>query len=372
MFVEIEILLLFHHMNIKLLIATVALIGFVQNLIGQSLYQPIFKNAVHDFGNIKDVKTELVHDFTLENSGKVPFKIEEVNPSCGCTSIEWSQELIKPGFKGNVTVIFNPIGLSGYFEKTISVTLSGSKIPQILTISGVISSSKDTSLFKKSQGSLKLITSVLNMGKVFVNNPATVKEFEILNGSDRVLSIVEKKFVPSHIQFAFVPNSLNPGQKGVIRLTYNGQLKNMYGFQEDNIQFLTSDPIQPIKSFRIYATLEEFFPPHTLEEKAKFPRLVKEFQVIDFGQIQVNSTHERKFNLTNTGKKVLEIRNIQPNCKCMEVSFPIKTLAAGKSMEVTVRYTSQARKGSQQKYITIYSNDPLNPVQRLSIIGYVE
>jgi hypothetical protein len=47
-------------------------------------------------------------------------KILSVNSSCGCTTPKWSQELVQPGKKGFIKVIFDSIGKQGKVQKTVT------------------------------------------------------------------------------------------------------------------------------------------------------------------------------------------------------------------------------------------------------------
>ena len=65
-----------------------------------------FDKPEHDFGKIKE-GTLATHEFTFTNTGKAPLVLSNVQPSCGCTTPEWSKEPIMPGGKGTVKAVFN-------------------------------------------------------------------------------------------------------------------------------------------------------------------------------------------------------------------------------------------------------------------------
>lgn len=65
-----------------------------------------FENKNYNFGNI--VKGEVVeHSYSFTNTGNIDLVIEEVDPSCGCTTPEWTKDPIKPGEKGKILVKFD-------------------------------------------------------------------------------------------------------------------------------------------------------------------------------------------------------------------------------------------------------------------------
>lgn len=60
------------------------------------------------------------YTFHFKNKGNLPLKIISVNASCGCTTPKWSQELVQPGKKGFIKVMFNSKGKEGKVQKTVT------------------------------------------------------------------------------------------------------------------------------------------------------------------------------------------------------------------------------------------------------------
>jgi hypothetical protein len=230
----------------------------------------------------------------------------------------------------------------------------------------------DNSVYREAKGSWRLISASFNMGKVLIKDEMTWKDFEVLNASENEIAVTGPAVAPSYIKVIVTPTSLKPGEKGVIRIGYNGKLKNAYGFHSDNVEFITDDESMPRKSFSVQATLEDYFPTLSTEEVAKVPRLWLSETVLDLGRFSSSASIEKQITLSNTGKKELSLRSVQANCQCITTATGMTTIASGKSTVLTIRFDPAQRKGTQQKYITIYSNDPVNPVQRISIAAYVE
>lgn len=86
-----------------------------------------FEQKNYDFGQI--VKGEVVeHTYTFENTGKVDLIIEEVDPSCGCTTPDWTKEPVKPGEKGKIKVKFDTHHQS-FGNKTKQVSVYSNTTP---------------------------------------------------------------------------------------------------------------------------------------------------------------------------------------------------------------------------------------------------
>ncbi|MDI9865207.1 DUF1573 domain-containing protein [Flectobacillus sp. DC10W] len=96
-----------------------------------------FKTEIHDFGKIEE-GTQATYTFEFTNTGTAPVVISNAQPSCGCTTPDWTKEPILPGKTGKVTASFNSTGRPGAFNKTVTV-ISNSETPTIaLTIKGEV------------------------------------------------------------------------------------------------------------------------------------------------------------------------------------------------------------------------------------------
>ncbi|MCU0392423.1 MAG: DUF1573 domain-containing protein [Thermoflexibacter sp.] len=80
-----------------------------------------FKRVSHHLGDVVESAGEVSVEFEYTNNGFKDTKIIMVQPSCGCTTPDWSKEAIKPTEKGKITVKFAPKGRWGEFSKTITV-----------------------------------------------------------------------------------------------------------------------------------------------------------------------------------------------------------------------------------------------------------
>ncbi len=97
----------------------------------------VFENTSHDFGNINE-GTMATYEFVFTNTGKIPLVINTVQPSCGCTTPEWSREPIAPGAKGKIKAIYNTYGRPGNFQKYVTVKSNAAGGSVDLTIKGVV------------------------------------------------------------------------------------------------------------------------------------------------------------------------------------------------------------------------------------------
>lgn len=80
-----------------------------------------FTEENHNFGQVVE-GDKVNHTFKFKNTGSNPLRVDNVKPSCGCTTPDWSKEDIAPGAEGFVTVEFDSNGKRGVQKKSVTVT----------------------------------------------------------------------------------------------------------------------------------------------------------------------------------------------------------------------------------------------------------
>ncbi len=118
-------------MTVVLLI--LSLISWGQDSSNKSI---IFDRVIHDFGVIeKGSKAECI--FTFINKSPKPVAIRGVKVTCGCTLPSWSKEPVPQGGSGKIKVKYNS-NITGSFNKTITVLITGDTEPIQLTMKGEV------------------------------------------------------------------------------------------------------------------------------------------------------------------------------------------------------------------------------------------
>jgi len=102
------------------------------------LKAPVVKWTTEDynFGTIKQNKPVDV-EFELTNVGNAPLIITKVEPSCGCTTSDYTKAPIAPGQKGKVKVTFDAKTL-GNFSKSVNVTTNAKEALTIIKFYGTV------------------------------------------------------------------------------------------------------------------------------------------------------------------------------------------------------------------------------------------
>jgi hypothetical protein len=98
-----------------------------------------FNQRVYDFGEITEGK-KVEYSFKILNKGKRDLQIRSVKASCGCTAVNPTSNVIKPGTDTDLKVIFDSTGKLGLQNKTITIISNDpNQSTTILRISGNVS-----------------------------------------------------------------------------------------------------------------------------------------------------------------------------------------------------------------------------------------
>ena len=347
---------------------------FVTGAFGQQVKPMQFQELIHDFGYVDQDGGAVTYSFQFANVSNRPVKILSVQASCGCTTPDWTKDPIEPGGSGFVQASYDPKGRPGYFNKSLTVATDADSNPVILQIKGQVSMGNglpEPSEFRTAVGNLKFKTSSFNLGKVFRKDEFSGKEFPLYNGGEQPVTLIETES-PSYIKVEMTPSTIQPGDHGKLRILYNGLMRDAYGFQSDNIAIHTDDNEMPVKSFSVYATLVDYFPVLSREELTRAPVLRLPVSTFDMGKVKQHQNAQKDLVIANAGKSKLEIAAIQPNCECIVAVPTGNELKPGDEVVLKITFNPGDRLGTQQKSITIYSNDPQNPAQRITFKAYVE
>ncbi|MBR3757552.1 MAG: DUF1573 domain-containing protein [Bacteroidaceae bacterium] len=104
------------------------------------MYKQCFgeEETLHDFGHVPVANPRRQYDFTFTNTGRVPAVILNATPSCHCTFVEFSKEVVMPGKQGTVTVIFDGNEQpAGHFNKSVRARFNSEHLHN-LRIKGVM------------------------------------------------------------------------------------------------------------------------------------------------------------------------------------------------------------------------------------------
>jgi len=326
-----------------------------------------FEKVQHNFGTFKEELGVQTVAFNFKNEGTVPLILNNVQASCGCTTPEWTREPVAPGAKGIIKVSYDPRNRPGVFNKTIRVTSNAENPDVVLTILGEVTPKARTieEDYPNEIGPLRAKTNHVAFNSI-KEKQIKKDSVEIVNNSDQPIQL-SFKTPPPHLSAVFKPAKLGAKQKGYIVVTFDANKIQAYGFVMHRIYLNIDGQDDYRNSIAVSTTLEEDFSQLSPAELAAAPVVTYDSDSFDFGDIKPGTRVEHTFNLKNTGKRDLLIRDVKSSCGCTAVSPSKNLVASNESVPLKVVFDSTGKSGRQSKTITVITNDPKNPTTILRI-----
>lgn len=101
------------------------------------------------------------------------------------------------------------------------------------------------------------------------------------------------------------------------------------------------------------------------------PRVAFDQTLHDFGVVEQGTRVTHTYRFRNAGGLDLTIDNVRTSCGCTAAVTASRVVASGNAGAVVVECDTTDAVGSQNKTITVYSNDPAQPVTTLTLSGGV-
>jgi hypothetical protein len=91
----------------------------------------------------------------------------------------------------------------------------------------------------------------------------------------------------------------------------------------------------------------------------------------DFGTVKQGEVTEHAFTIKNDSSKTIRITGINTSCGCTASKANKEILIPGESAEITVTFKSKGYSGVVQQHAYVNTDDPDNPVIKLTIKAQV-
>ncbi len=326
-----------------------------------------FDSEVHDFGAIKEIDGVASCKFEFINKGKSPILIKDVEPSCGCSSLEWTRQPVLPGKTGFIKTTFDPKDRPGYFDKTITVLSNANPKIVELKIKGIVQAKSRTALddypYELPSG-LRLPFAELSLMKVTKNQTKSLPIGVFNNAGEQVN--ISFKDIPPHIQLSISPQQIPNKSKATINASYNTEKHGDYGFNRDFVTMLVNGkPYQlPVSVF-----VEEDF---TGVELATAPMADAGEKYHNFGQIDAGQFVSHTFSVKNSGKSALKIHRIYTNDDRVVTEMDTKEIESGQTASLIVKTVKEAAAGKVSAVVSIISNSPLASELKIRFNGTIK
>jgi hypothetical protein len=345
--------------------------------IGAFLFaQPVMKlsEKEHDFGTFKEEAGRQTFNFEVTNTGNSPLVIQNIVASCGCTTPEWTKQPIPAGGNGVIAAIYDPKDRPGAFNKTLSVYTNSKPEVVVLVIKGQVVPHEKTieELYIFPVGPVRFESNHL----AFTNVKKTEKKI-------RVMQLINPSNEPVKVEFESQspwltlktnPETLKPGQKGIIEGTFDATKNSGWGNVTDMVKVKLNGVVQPNLYYYVSANLVEDFSSLSKEDMENAPVFKLASTTVDLGKMPGSTNREAEFKFTNAGKRDLIIRYVKSTCGCTAIQQGKEGIGIkpGESSSIKAVFNSGAYKGKITKVIYVYTNDPKNSEVVLMLNADVE
>lgn len=349
-------------------------VSFFAKAQGVEDRQLVWEKNLIDIGAVMEENGVVTSEFFFVNKADFPIFIDEIITDCGCTTASYTTDTLFRDKIGSVKINYDPTARGGVFSKMIivktnidsdgdSLFLEGYNIPYPQSIENH---------YSNISGDLGFHASTINMGDVFTHEPK-IKHVDFFNYKSYPLILNEvRTLVPDHVQVRFIPSAVPAKSRGILEISYDGEVKDDLGFFEDFIELVLIPKEEPVISLKLIANVHEYFAPVRLSEVDSIPKLVLSESEVDLNRINSNTPISKIITLTNEGSQPLNIRKIITNCDCLVFSLEKSDLQVGEKADLVFTFNPKGRRGIDHKTLTIFSNDPLNPTRTIVIKSRVE
>ena len=158
--------------------------------------------------------------YTFTNEGSSTLHIERLVSTCSCASASCSIKDVEPGQEAEIRVKYNPKGHPGRFERKVFVyTQKGNAPAAVLRLSVDVSSGADLSAeWPVQMGPVRLRRSEVS----FAGVGKAVETIRFINVGDKPVELqCETAFLPECLEFSTVPEIVQPGAEGQIRIAFD-------------------------------------------------------------------------------------------------------------------------------------------------------
>ena len=179
------------------------------------------KHIIAEPMNEDDAPRTFVYRFT--NIGKETLAIKRLVFTCSCASAVCPVKEVAPGTTAEISVIYNPKGHPGKFERKIFVYTQDGNVPAaVLRLSVEVASGADLSQeWPIQMGCIRLRRSEV----AFSAGAKGVEQLRFINLSGKPLALqCEEPFLPECLSFRTEPEVVEDGAEGVIVISYDPSL----------------------------------------------------------------------------------------------------------------------------------------------------
>ena len=188
-------------------------------------------------------------------------------------------------------------------------------------------------------------------------------DFLITNTGGDVLDIQRVRASCGCTAAAPKKDQLKPGESTTINVKFNSAGRS--GAQKKYVYISSNDPDNP--EIRLTFTAEIVERSELKNSEAELPKLELETYHKDFGTAVEGEVLDWQVNFVNSGKDELIIKDVKTSCGCTAAVVSGKKLAPGEKGNLRIELDTAKRSGKMTRTVTLFSNDPEQPSQTITL-----
>jgi len=301
-----------------------------------------FEKTHHDFGRMQDDQ-KVSYRFKVANEGSAVLEITEVIPSCGCTYSIAGQKNLKPGEETFIEVVFDPGGMTGNIQKTITVRSNDPKNGEIVltfeaTVVREIMPSSTYAIF----------SGVTRTG------PAMSKTIRLESGDGQPIVVTDAKMPGAPYL------SCNPQKQGndvILNIGLDGKLlppKINQG--TDNLAVRTTSKRVPVMHFQIHWEVQ--------------PAILADPEWVTWLGMAAGKEQRASITLKHPQGRPFKILDAKSSSSILRASGITKNSAAEHKFEVIL--SSKAKAGAYREILTLKLDDPEQQSLEIPVVAVLQ
>lgn len=361
--------------------AMIAMVAVATSCLAQSEVRWLERE--HDFGVINEDDGKVSCKMRMVNVGDQSVYITRVQSTCGCTATNYTRTPIAPGDTAMVNITYNPANRPGIFKKDVFVFTTGNPNRSRLAIRGKVIGATPTVEHKYpfKAGNLRLEVNNVPLGEMY--RGATRNAYINTYNASRDTVVVSVEGNKPHVSIVAAPDTVAPGEAGALVVHYDSQQAPLWGFNADTLMVMTEPlhnsptAIAGMARVEVMSQVMEDMSKLSLKQREKAPVAKYGYDVIDFGSITPGTVKNMLIGnafVKNTGKSDLLVRRVWCPDKAVTVlCAPASRIKKGGSSSIDLRVDPDKLDGGMlNTTLTIMTNDPENPVQKIRLVGYLK
>lgn len=315
-------------------------------------------NTTVDCGHV-GYEQPVTATFELRNKGLRRLVIESVKTDCGCTAVDYPQE-VGIGEKFTIKMTYDSRQL-GHFQKMAAVRSNGSKEPVYLTMKGVVLAEvlDYVGNYPLVMGQMLLDKNELEFDDVNKGDDI-IQEIHVYNNSSEVMT-PNVMHLPPYLSATVTPQTLLPGRGGTVAVTLHSEKLRDYGLTQTTVYLANhlGEKVSQDNALGVSCILLPDLKQFASLSKEQAPKLQISATDLDFTDFGGKSKKTMEVSLLNTGQSRLDISSMQMFTGGLKVTLGSRELEPGQSTVLKITgYANDLKKVRTRPRILMITNDP--------------